>query len=104
MTPDDRKYLGREAAFPPELQGEWVEDSDPTLVLILSGSEIVWRGDRKDYQDKTVLLHEDGSVSVTVEFADQVDSGDELNLVATSEGDMFAFSDHFASRYVRIAD
>ena len=37
MDQEDRKYLGREAAFPHQLQGSWVEDSDPTLVLILNG-------------------------------------------------------------------
>ena len=103
MDQEDREYLGRDAPFPHALQGSWVEDSDPTLVLILSGSEIFWGGVDKDYQDKSVVVGEDGSVSVVVDFADQLE-GDELNLVATGEGDMYAFNDHLVSRYVRITN
>lgn len=103
MDQEDREYLGREAAFPHELQGRWVEDSDPTLVLVVSGSEISRGGVDNDYVDKSVVVGEDGSVSVEVNFADQCE-GDELNLIATGEGDMYAFNQNFVSRYVRITN
>lgn len=54
-----------------------------------------------DYQAKKVTTHEEGWVSVEVEFADQSDSGDAVNLVAWPKGDMHAFNSHFVSRFVR---
>lgn len=54
-----------------------------------------------DYQSKRLTTHEEGWVYVEVEFADQMDSGDELNLVAWPTGEMHAFSDHFAACFVR---
>ena len=101
MDQEDRKYLGREAAFPHQLQGSWVEDSDPTLVLILNGSEIFWGGGVLDYEDKGVVEFEGGFISVSVEFADQLD-GYAIQLEFAGEGEMYAYNDSFASRYVRI--
>jgi hypothetical protein len=83
------------------MQGRWVEESEPSLVVIVDGSEISWRGVDWDYQDKKVLIHEDGPVCVTLEFPDQTDSGDAINLIAWPNGSMHAFNDHLVALFVR---
>jgi len=101
MASEDGKPIEREAAFPSEMQGRWVEESEPSFEVIVNGSEITWRGIHMDYLAKKVTTHEEGWVSVEVDLADQTDSGDALNLVAWPKGDMHAFNDHGVSRFVR---
>lgn len=102
MGPDDGELLRREAPFPREMQGRWVEESDPTLEVIVSGSEISWRGVDSDYQDKKFTVYEDGALGVTLEFADQIDSGDSIELITLPNGSMYAYSVHFVSLFVRL--
>ena len=101
MASEDGRPVGRDAEFPSEMLGRWVEESEPSFEVIVKGSEITWRGIHLDYQHKKVMAHEEGWVSVEVEFADQADSGDALNLIAWPKGDMHAFTDHGVSRFVR---
>jgi hypothetical protein len=101
MASEDGGWSGREAPFPPEMQGSWVEESDPTLEVIINGSEMTWRGEHRDYQDKTIDPYEDGFRQVEVEFADQTDSGDALQLVVLPNGAMYAYNVHFVSLFVR---
>jgi hypothetical protein len=75
--------------------------SDPTLEVIINGSEMTWRGEHRDYQDKTIDPYEDGFRQVEVEFADQTDSGDALQLVVLPNGAMYAYNVHFVSLFVR---
>jgi len=101
MASENGERIGREAVFPSEMQGRCVEESEPSFEVIVDGSEITWRGIRMDYQAKRVATHEEGWVSVEIEFAGQANSGDALNLVAWPKGDMHAFNDHGVSRFVR---
>lgn len=101
MAPDDGESLGRKAPFPREMQGRWVEESDPTLEVVVNGSEISWRGVDRDYQDKKFKVYEDGAVGVTMEFADQIDSGDSIELITLPNGSMYAYNVHFVSLFVR---
>lgn len=84
------------------MQGRWVEQSDPTLEMIVNGSEISWRGVDRDYQDKKCTIFEDGAVGVTLEFADQIDSGDSIELITLPNGAMYAYNVHFVSLFVRV--
>lgn len=101
MDRDDGQSLGREAPFPREMQGHWIEKSDPTLELIVNGSEISWRGVASDYLDKKFTVYEDGAIGVTLEFADQIDFGDSIELITLPNGSMYAYNVHFVSLFVR---
>ena len=101
MASEDVEASGREIPFPPEMQGHWVEESDPSLELIIDGSEMTWRGERRDYQDKKIGPLEDGFRQVELEFADQIDSGDAIQLALLPTGAMYAYNVHFVSLFVR---
>lgn len=58
-------------------------------------------GTRTTFELTPTPQEQDGIVSATLEFADQMDSGDSIVLVAWRTGDMHAYNDHFASRFVR---
>lgn len=100
MASEDGEWSGREASFPPEMQGRWVEESDPTLEVIISGSEMTWRGVARDYRDKKIYPHEDGYQPVDVDFA-ETDYGDPVHLVVLPTGAMYAYNVHFVSLFIR---
>lgn len=101
MPPAKVELVGRDAAFPPEMPGCWVEESDPTLDLIVDGAHLRWRGVERDYLNKTFTTHDDGTVGVTVEFPDEEDDFDSLEMIALPNGSMYAYSVHAVALYVR---
>lgn len=101
MTSDSGQSLGREAPFPLEMQGRWVEDEDRTWEVIVSGSEISWGGIDGDYQNKTFTVYEDGTIAVTLELEGEAEPEDYIQLAFLPDGSMFAHNVHFVARLVR---
>lgn len=102
MASEDGEWSGRKASFPEEMQGRWVEESDPSLEVVIDGSEMTWRGAHRDYKNKRVSTAEDGFRMVELEFANQTDSGDKVELIALPNGAMYACNVHFVSLFVRM--
>lgn len=101
MASEDDERLGRETPFPQDMQGCWVEESDPTLEIVIEGAEILWGGETRDYEEKRRTEHEDGSVRITLELAGEADPEDSIEFVLLPDGSMYVFNVHFASHYVR---
>ncbi len=93
--------MERDEAFPMAVQGRWVAVSDPSLEVIVDGSEITWRGVQMDYQVKTFLLHEDGRIWVKVEFMNSKNASDTLDLMVRPDCDIYALSDQLSARLIR---
>jgi hypothetical protein len=100
MASEDGEWSGRKAPFPPEMQGPWVEESDPSLEVIINGSEMTWRGEHRDYRDKRIRPYEDGFRQVEVDFA-ETDYDDTVELVVLPNGAMYAYNVHFVSLFIR---
>ncbi len=83
------------------MQGSWVEESDPTLDLVVDGADLRWRGVERDYLNKTFTTHDDGTVGVTVEFPDQEADYDSLEMIVLEDGSMYAYNVHAVALYVR---
>jgi hypothetical protein len=88
--------------FPPEMQGHWIAEEDPSMEVIISGHELTWRGKPMSYLEKTLTGGEEGVVMVELTFPDQME-GDGIILVAMPGDLLSAYNDHFAANFVKAA-
>lgn len=101
MKSDDGESLGRDAPFPREMQGHWIEESDPPLEMIVEGSDISWDGHKFEYHDKIFWTDVDGNVSITLEFDDGYGPEYSVNMIALPDGNMYVYTLRSVSLYTR---
>jgi hypothetical protein len=101
MGSDDGEAMGRDAPFPREMQGRWVEESEPSMEVFVEGSGITWRGVPMDYQARRLIACADGTLAVEMDFAERSGFRDWLMLIAWPSGDMHAYNDNMVARFVR---
>lgn len=88
------------APFPPEMQGHWIAQEDPELEVLITGSELTWRGRPMPYLEKALSEGGDGVILVELTLADDME-GDAITLVAMPDDQLSAFNDHFAASFVK---
>jgi len=86
--------------FPPEMQGHWIAEEDPSMEVIISRDEMTWRGTPMSYLEKKLTVGEEGVVMVELTIADQME-GDAIILVAMPDDLLSAYNDHFAANFVK---
>ena len=93
---------GREAPLPREMQGRWVEASDPSYEMIISDGEIVLCGEPVEYTEKIVRSEESGALAVEFD-----PDADEPHLQAITmmfywpDGRLHTMSEHGVAELVR---
>lgn len=101
MSCEEEKRKRRASPFPSQMQGSWVGQEEPEFGIVIDGAEIVWNALAFEYTDKFEEIYEDGAVRIEIQVPHRIDSGDDINLVASAEGELHVFSAHFAITLVR---
>ncbi|MBR7618716.1 hypothetical protein JKL49_04880 [Phenylobacterium sp. 20VBR1] len=86
--------------FPPEMQGHWIAEEDPSMEVIISRNELTWGGKPMSYLEKMLTEGEEGLVMVELTFPDQME-GDAIILVAMPGDLLSAYNEHFAANFVK---
>ena len=97
--------VGRDAPFPSEMQGHWVDADDPSSDLVVNGGEVSWYGQAVEY-DYKLVGEDDGAITVSLKINDEANEdafqrSNITELVVTPAGEFHAYNVKFASQFVR---